>query len=218
MAESAADAGTTTEGTTTAPEGTEVETSEVELDTKTDNADILKQAARKWEGRANKDKARADALAAKMTELEGKSQKQLDSIAVALGLKKEEATVEDLSKALTESTGKISAAEASAKAANIKLGVFTAATSVEGAEPAKLLDSISFMKKADALDPASDKFNEEMAKLVKENTKTASGGSSGGFSTPVGGGAPQGSGSNETDPRKLADRIAKASGFGMRSL
>lgn len=182
-----------------------------------DNTDAKKanEAANKWRARADKDKAAAQAAQAQLADLQSKTQKQLDDIAIALGLKKEEATPEQLQKALNESTEKVSAAEAAAKGAQIELGVFKAAAKVDGADPADLLDRISFMKKAGELDPKSDKFLTDMEKLIRENTKTGSGG---GFSAPVGGGAPQGgAGNNETDPRKLADRISR-SGGGIRSL
>jgi len=175
-----------------------------------------KKILRKWEGRAKTNKSNLDAANQQLADLKTQSQAQLDKIAIALGLKQEQATPEELQKALNESSSKITDAEAKAKKAEIKLGVFTAAAKVDGANAADLLDRISFMEKADKLDPTSDKFEAAMEKLVKENTKTGSTG--GGFSAPVGGGAPQGgSGSNETDPRKLAERISR-SGGGIRSL
>lgn len=182
-----------------------------------DNTDTKKanEAANKWRARADKDRAEATTAKQQLAELQSKTQKQLDDIAIALGLKKEEATPEQLQKALNESTEKVTAAEAAAKGAQIELGVFKAAAKVDGANPSDLLDRISFMKKAGELDPKSDKFLTDMEKLIRENTKTGSGG---GFSAPVGGGAPQGgAGNNETDPRKLADRISR-SGGGIRSL
>lgn len=182
-----------------------------------DNTDAKKanDAANKWRSRADKDKAAKEAAETQLADLQNRTQKQLDDIAVALGLKKEEATPEQLQKALNESGEKVTAAEAAAKGAQIELGVFKAAAKVDGADASDLLDRISFMKKAGELDPKSDKFLADMEKLVRENTKTGSTG--GGFSAPVGGGAPGGSGSNETDPRKLAERISR-SGGGIRSL
>lgn len=177
-----------------------------------------KKILRKWENRAKSNLAGKTAAEQQLADLKNQSQAQLDKIAIALGLKQEQATPEELQKALEESKGKIDAANNTAKAAQIELGVFKAAAKVDGADPSELLDKISFMKKANELDPSSDKFAAAMEKLVKENTKAPAGGGGGGFSTPVGGGSPQGgSGSNETDPRKLADRISR-SGGGIRSL
>lgn len=177
-----------------------------------------KKILRKWEGRAKSNKTALDQANQQLAELKNQSQAQLDKIAIALGLKQEQATPEELQKALQESQGKIDAANSSAKAAQIELGVFKAAAKVPGSDPSELLDKISFMKKAGELDPTSAKFEAEMEKLVKENTKAPAGGGGGGFSTPVGGGSPQGgSGNNETDPRKLAERISR-SGGGIRSL
>lgn len=176
-----------------------------------------KKILRKWENRAKSNKTALDATNQQLADLKNQSQAQLDKIAIALGLKQEQATPEELQKALQESQGKIDAAVSGEKAAKIELGVFKAAAKVPGSDPSELLDKISFMKKAGELDPASDKFAAEMEKLVKDNTKAPQGGS-GGFSTPVGGGSAQGgSGNNETDPRKLADRISRG-GSGLRTL
>lgn len=182
-----------------------------------DNSDAKKanDAANKWRARADKDKADAKAAQQQLADLQNKTQAQLDAIAVAVGLKKEEATPEQLQQALTESSTKISEATAKAKAAEIKLGAFTAAAKVDGADASKLLDSIAFMEAANKLDPASDSFGKDMEKLVKEKTPKPEGGS--GYSTPVGGGAGSSTGNNETDPRKLADRISRG-GYGIRPL
>lgn len=183
------------------------------------NTDAKKanDAAKKWRARADKDRADAKDLAKQVADLKAATEKQRDAIAIAMGLKPEEATPEELAKKLEEAGTTITAAQAAEKGAKLELGIFKAAGKLEGVEAEDLLDSRSFMAAASDLDPADEKFADKIKKLIKdrhpdakERDKSRSNGN-GGYSAPVGGNSGGSSNKDENDPRALADRIASGS-------
>lgn len=170
-----------------------------------------KDHARTWERRAKANKTALDKANADLAALKNTSQSQLDAIAKALGLKQEDATPEQLQQALQEAQGKAGKAEDRAKRAEVRLAVFTAAGKVPNLDPSSLVDSISFMEAASKLDPEADDFSKKIEALVKERAPKGSDGSNS-YSTPVGGGRRTDQ-NDETNPRKLADRIGGYRGF-----
>jgi hypothetical protein len=131
-------------------------------------------------------------------------------IAEALGLTSKETkdlTPEQLQKKLEESTSTATAAQAAAKQKDIELAVYRSASKA-GGDPDALLDSRSFLAKVQALDPSSDKFNDDVTKAikdaVKENSKLKLQAGAGSSSADHGG---AGGDTGTTKPKSLTDAV-----------
>lgn len=165
--------------------------------------DDWKARSRTWEKRAQDNKAELD-------DLKSKNQGQLDKIAEALGLKKAEATPEQLQKALADRDTKLAEVEKGKNASDLKLAIYLEAAKHDGLKGSDLIDSISFMDEAGKLDPQDAKYADKLADLVKKKAPEAPKGTNG-MGQPVGGGGSNGgggaNGNDGDDPRKLAARI-----------
>lgn len=108
-----------------------------------------------------KAKETADALSA----LKDTSQKQLDGIAKALGLKPEEATPEQILAERDAASTRAAASDALARQSKVELAVFRAAAAAE-ANGNALLDSRSFVATLDGLDPSAADFGEQVSAKI----------------------------------------------------
>ena len=115
------------------------------------------------EAASNRAKAKenADALDA----LKQQSQKQLDGIAQALGLKPEQATPEQIMAERDAANATAASAAAQARQSQVELAVFRAAAQ-SGANGSALLDSRMFVAGLDGLDPSSPDFGQQVADKI----------------------------------------------------
>ena len=174
-----------------------------------DDIEKVKQHSRTWEKRAKDNKTELD-------NLKTKSQDQLNKIAEALGLKPAEATPEQLQKALQDAQNSTTKESKRANTAEVRLAVYLAASKIDGLDASTLIDSISFMAKANDLDPTASDFASKIEALVKERAPKDNGNNGNNSNNPYGspGGRKPPTG-DQNDPRKLADRIV---GSGLRPL
>lgn len=105
---------------------------------------------------------------AKATAAEEQTKKQLDAIAVALGLKKGEEV--DPAKLQEQLTADVTKEKARGDAAEMKLAVFMAADE-HGAKASELFDSASFLKDIGELDATDKDFASDLAELIKQRVK-----------------------------------------------
>lgn len=120
------------------------------------------------EAASNRAKAKehADALEA----LKAQSQKQLDGIAQALGLKPEQATPEQIMAERDAARATADQSAAQARQSQVELAVFRAAAQT-GANGTALLDSRSFVAGLDGLDPSSPDFPQQVADKIAAATE-----------------------------------------------
>lgn len=120
------------------------------------------------EAASNRAKAKehADALEA----LKAQSQKQLDGIAQALGLKPEQATPEQIMAERDAARATADQSAAQARQSQVELAVFRAAAQT-GANGTALLDSRSFVAGLDGLDPSSPDFGQQVADKIAAATE-----------------------------------------------
>jgi hypothetical protein len=111
------------------------------------------------EAAASRQKAREHETA--LAALQDQSQKQLDGIAKALGLKPEEATPEQILAERDAANAKASAQEARARESAVELAVFRASAAAQVNGNA-LLDSRSFVATLAGLDPAAEDFGQRV--------------------------------------------------------
>jgi hypothetical protein len=114
---------------------------------------------------AASNRVKANEHAAALTALEAKSQKQLDGIAQALGLKPEEATPEQILAERDAARLASDASAARAREAAVELAVFRAAAAAQVNGNA-LLDSRSFAATLSGLDPAASDFAERVSSAI----------------------------------------------------
>jgi hypothetical protein len=112
-----------------------------------------------------KAKEHGDALEALKTQ----SQKQLDGIAQALGLKPEQATPEQIMAERDAARATADQSAAQARQSQVELAVFRAAAQ-SGANGTALLDSRSFVAGLDGLDPSSADFGQQVADKIAAAT------------------------------------------------
>lgn len=110
---------------------------------------------------------------AKREALEQKAKDDQDTlmkrVATAFGLETDEAkppTPEELAKQLDEARGETKESRAQARQTQVELAVYKTA-GTHGGDPDALLDSRSFAKAIEKLDPSNDGFGEAVAKAVK---------------------------------------------------
>lgn len=104
----------------------------------------------------------------KATTAEESSKKQLDAIAVALGLKKGEEV--DPAKLQEQLTADVAKAHGERDEARLELAVFKAADK-HGADPGALLDSRDFLKDVGELDATDKAFAADLVELIKQRVK-----------------------------------------------
>lgn len=102
--------------------------------------------------------------------LQDKSQKQLDGIAAALGLKPEQATPEQIMAERDAARATANQSAAQARQSQVELAVFRAAAQ-SGANGTALLDSRSFVAGLDGLDPSSPDFGQQVADKIAAATE-----------------------------------------------
>lgn len=105
---------------------------------------------------------------AKATAAEESTKKQLDAIAVALGLKKGEDV--DPAKLQEQLTADVTKANSERDEARLELAVFRAADK-HGADPGALLDSREFLKDVGELDATDKAFADDLVALIKQRVK-----------------------------------------------
>lgn len=116
--------------------------------------------------------ARADAGKARTTAKETAAKEARDSltqdIAKALGLVDDNKPADpaQLTKTITEQTSRIGDLEGSVRSLSVELAAYKAA-SKHDANPAALLDSRSFLKSVDGLDPSEKDFADKLDKAIK---------------------------------------------------
>ncbi|MBN8883476.1 MAG: hypothetical protein J0H73_14320 [Salana multivorans] len=151
---------TPTSGTTATPPGSEAE-----------NVDQLPAWAQKL---IRDTRAEAANHRTKANDATAAQQQTLDTIATALGLKKDDGqapTVESLTEQLTTATASTQQAQTDARAARVELAVYRAATG-HSADPAALLDSRAFLAKLADLDPADADFQTKIDAAIKAAVDT----------------------------------------------
>lgn len=94
-----------------------------------------------------KERDKRQALETQVSEMQTAHQQQMDALAVALGVKKDDTPPDP-----TALTAEIATEKANARAANLQLAVFKAAPALE-ANAARLLDSSTFLASIKDIDP-----------------------------------------------------------------
>jgi len=107
----------------------------------------------------------AKELEDKLDASEKRQQAQMDAIAKALGLKQEDTPPDP-----DELTRKLAASQAEARRGQVELAVYHAAGAHE-ARADLLLDSRSFMRAAEGLDPTAADFNDRLSKAITDQVE-----------------------------------------------